>query len=101
MKKYIDCDKLVKVLKDCVSPNVMAFLQEQVIDFLPAEDVELVAHGKWLYGGDNGDEIEPDEHGNVQAYCSRCCAGDVHAERNVHKVPFCWNCGAKMEGGQG
>ena len=35
--------------------------------------------------------------GNGQYRCSNCQHGDVHAK--TQEVPFCWYCGAKMDGG--
>lgn len=69
----------------------------EVLDDVPAADVAPVVHSEWDYGDE---PPEPDENGNVQAFCKRCGAGDVHAKRNINKVPYCWKCGAKMDGGK-
>lgn len=69
----------------------------QQIKVIPAADVSPVVHSEWDYGDE---PMEVDEAGNVQAFCKRCGAGDVHAKRNINKVPYCWKCGAKMDGGQ-
>ena len=53
---------------------------------------EAVVHGHWDYVGD------PDEDNNIQAYCSACGAGDEHATSMIGKVPYCWHCGARMDG---
>lgn len=50
--------------------------------------------GKWLYYGD------VDADGNVNAHCSVCGAGETHAKSMVGKVPYCWECGAEMDGGK-
>lgn len=47
-------------------------------------------HGKWVY------IFEPDENDNVQCNCSVCGARDLHAKDMV--VPYCWKCGANMDG---
>ena len=52
-----------------------------------------VVHGQWIY------EEEPDKDGNVPARCSVCFAGDLHSTAMMNKVPHCWKCGAKMDGG--
>lgn len=46
--------------------------------------------GKWIL-------IRPDEDkaGNGLYECSECGKGDIHAPEV--EVPFCWNCGARME----
>ena len=66
-------------------------------DKLLAAGVTLVVHSEWDYGDE---PLEVDENGNVQAFCKRCGAGDVHAKRNINKVPYCWKCGSKMDGGK-
>lgn len=53
---------------------------------------ESVRHGKWVC------IFEPDENDNVQCNCSVCGAGDLHAKNTI--VPYCWKCGAKMDGEQ-
>ena len=61
----------------------------------PTVDAVEVKHGEWIY------EEEPDENNNIQASCSVCFAGDLHATALMNKVPYCWKCGAKMDGGTG
>ena len=39
----------------------------------------------------------PDQDNNVQCWCSACGAGELHAAGMI--VPYCWKCGAKMDGG--
>ena len=46
--------------------------------------------GHWIKNG------KTDENGNAPYMCSECTHGDEHAETQI--VPFCWWCGAKMEG---
>ena len=59
---------------------------------LPAVDVVEAIHAYWMYA----DEL--DESGDLQAYCSNCMALDLHAPRKKNDVPYCWRCGAKMDG---
>lgn len=51
------------------------------------EDAEPVKHGKWRY--------IRDEENNGLYECSECHHGDIHAKER--EVPYCWNCGAKMD----
>ena len=47
-------------------------------------------HGRWVQYG------ELDEDGNGQYHCSVCSAGEKH--NPIVDVPYCWKCGAKMDG---
>ena len=58
----------------------------------PTVDAVEVVHAHWIY---DGDEVD----GNIQAHCSNCFAGDIHATWKKNEIPYCWNCGAKMDGG--
>ena len=60
------------------------------IEQLPTVDAVKVVHAHWIY---DGDEVD----GNMQAHCSNCFAGDVHAAWKKNSVPYCWSCGAKMD----
>ena len=53
------------------------------VESLPAADVRSERHGRWLYCGDGYE-------------CSEC-GGDSR----VSSHPFCWRCGAKMDGKDG
>lgn len=49
--------------------------------------------GRWI-------EIQaPDSYGNALYECSICHSGETHTP--VVEVPFCWHCGAQMEGQDG
>ena len=65
---------------------------ERKIDELPALDVAPVVHARWIYYG------EMDEDGNCEANCSHCGAGDKHRADLKNAVPYCWKCGARMDG---
>lgn len=58
----------------------------------PALDVATVVHARWIYSG------ELDEDGNCEANCSHCGAWDKHRADLKDAVPFCWKCGARMDG---
>ena len=62
------------------------------IEALPVLDVAPVVHARWIYTG------EMDEDGNCEANCSRCGAGDKHRADLKDAVPYCWKCGARMDG---
>ena len=58
----------------------------------PDVDAVPVVHARWIYSGDM------DSDGNSQGYCSRCGAGDKHRADLKNLVPYCWKCGARMDG---
>lgn len=62
------------------------------IDEIPTLDVAPVVHARWIYYG------EVNEDGNCEANCSACGAGDAHRADLKDGVPFCWKCGARMDG---
>lgn len=49
-----------------------------------------VVHGSWEK------KTEWDEDDNAIFECTNCLHGDVQAKGAV--VPYCWHCGAKMDG---
>lgn len=57
----------------------------------PAVEAVEVVHGRWI------DEGGLDEDGNGQYRCSHCGVGEKH--NPTVTVSYCWNCGAKMDGG--
>ena len=61
------------------------------IDKMPTIDAVPVKHGKWI-------ECHEEENGNFLFECSVCHKGDIHAKEV--EVSYCWNCGAKMDGGK-
>ncbi len=66
------------------------------IKAVPSADVQPVRHGHWmLYEAQNRDDVD---NGNYLYFCSNCNHGDVHAK--TVEVPFCWFCGARMDGEQ-
>ena len=89
-----DREKLYELIDDfdALSTPTDGF-RHHLADYLLANGVVAREKGEWEYT----DDI--DEDGNIQAYCSACGAGDKHATSMVGKVPYCWNCGADMTGG--
>ena len=60
------------------------------IENVPAVDVKSVVHGKWKR------QTDYNENDNAVFECSNCMHGDIHARSAI--VPFCWYCGARMDG---
>ena len=67
-------------------------LWRKIVRSAPTVSAVEVKHGEWIY------EEKPDENNNIQARCSVCFAGDLHATALMNKVPYCWKCGAEMDG---
>lgn len=61
----------------------------------PAVDVAPVVHGQWI-------DKPTGRYGQMQSWCSACGkhSGIGGIKSNRHK-PYCPNCGAKMDGGEG
>ena len=62
-----------------------------IICDIPAADVQPVKRGKWKQVS-----TQVDEYNNHLYECTVCRSTDRH-NINVN-VPYCWHCGAKMEG---
>lgn len=62
----------------------------KIIEELPAANVAPVVQAKWEF------VAGPNEDNNLQFVCDNCGAGDVHATGAT--VPYCWRCGARMNG---
>lgn len=64
---------------------------ETVIEAAPAVDATPVVHGRWILQG-------------FEDCMTRCSVCNVRAPRNNHGEmilsTFCWECGAKMDGGE-
>lgn len=55
-------------------------------------DVAPVVHGEWL-------RVSDDDQYEGEYYCSVCNAEEFFPN-NAPFAPFCWHCGAKMDGGK-
>ena len=86
MAEYIDREvALMKLMQDgCSAKNL------QSISDMPAADVALVRHGRWV-------EKEKYTFG-IMYDCSLC---EDRILDNGHPWNYCPNCGAKMDGGDG
>ena len=73
-------------------PTITTQELDRLLTDAPALDVAPVVHARWICSGDM------DSDGNSQGYCSRCGAGDKHRADLKNLVPYCWKCGARMDG---
>lgn len=100
-KEYIDRDALVEQLKkeECDCEWLWAILD------IPAADVAPVRYGQWV-------DCNEEAAGccSEAVHCSLCgeeapiSASDYYCRRGKIRyeiAPFCPNCGAKMDGGEG
>lgn len=62
----------------------------KVIESIPAVDAAPVVHGRWIH-------LDPRERATISGKCS-CCGWEAHYyENDVADMPYCPNCGAKMD----
>lgn len=94
MAEYIEREKLWEILNDIggcgAAPDTWANGWDKAIDTaieeldrMPAADVRPERHSEWLVSGECYE-------------CSECGGGSV-----VNTNPYCWKCGAKMDGKDG
>ncbi len=104
MSRYINADELKKRINSRIGyfelyyPIDTANISElrnclEIIDNAPTEEVQPIVMGKWILS--NKQFKEDVENDNYLFICSKCKCSDIHA-KDI-KVPYCWNCGAKME----
>ena len=68
---------------------------ESITEFLnsiPDADVEEVVHGKWVEDGYYDNPC-------VCSYCGVEAMHDNKTPKTYIRSPYCWSCGAKMDGG--
>lgn len=90
MEEYVAKSVLKKELNiSNLHAGIISALQN-IVDEIPAADVQEVKHGKWLL------EREP----NGKPYCFHCsvCDSDFARISIISATPFCPWCGAKMDG---
>ena len=88
MAKYIKCEDVLALIRPddpndercAVTVATVKRLIRHVLTAAPAADVAPVVHGRWIKGPSN-------------PYCSECFV------ECRDEIPFCPNCGAKMDGG--
>ena len=105
MSDYIDRQAAIDVIEEHIKARLDwvtdSRLERQglnaamcAIEDMPSADVQPVRHGHWmLYENQNQDDVN---NGNDLYVCSNCNYSDIHAK--TVKVPFCWHCGARMDG---
>ena len=87
--RLIDADKLIQDIEEYhVSDGCFQHWVE--VQLTIAERKK----GKWILCDEQ--RKEDTDNGNYRYLCSNCNYADIHAK--TAKVPFCWSCGAKMEG---
>lgn len=96
MTEYITKEQAIHAMEQVTQPE--CFIEDtrkgfaRIIEELPPADVEPVIYAKWKF------VVGPNEDNNIQFMCDNCGAGDVHAVGVT--VPYCWRCGARMDGGE-
>ena len=99
MAEYRDLSEILTLAKDLVHRTPSTFyngiqsLLQEIIN-LPAADVAPVRHGRWV------ETTQP----MGCAECSECgedfILDDWSMEDMKNQMPYCPNCGAKMDGGK-
>lgn len=86
--RLIDADALLETIRNS------DYYDDSQIEDAPTVDAELVRHGKWIERTKVYPALFTD---STYIYeCSNCGCMDTHGA-NV-EVPYCWHCGAKMDG---
>lgn len=104
-KEYIEKGELLKTFREGyelpIAPGVataywtrVVQIKDALIEFVekttPA-DVAPVVHAEWKC-------VSDDDQYEGEYYCSACSA-EEYIPDNAIFPPFCWHCGAKMDGG--
>lgn len=108
MKEYIDREAAIELVKslidtmsvctsidECLGMKSMKSRALCALHDVPAVDVVEVRHKHWI----KLTKVHPDllNDSTYNYRCSNCGYMDTHGA-NV-EVPYCWHCGAKMDGG--
>lgn len=86
MAEYIEREATLYRMKVDIAPPF------KVVSEMPAADVALVRHGRWIY---HEETIRTLSH----TRCSVCSS--IRYEHYVNDFRFCPSCGARMDGGDG
>lgn len=78
---------------DCDAPDYLTSDLERLIDRTPTVDAEPVKHGHWIVY----DEVVAGMYHEVSE-CSEC--GMTTDRISREHMPFCYSCGARMDGAQ-
>ena len=87
MSEYIERETLKEMFSSNNKPLETAICS--VIDATPAADVAPVVHGRWIEITEPASWIET-------YHCSEC----IVSKSATDDVPYCPNCGCKMDGGE-
>lgn len=85
--EYISKQSLLADLNEATPRSYFAF--ETMVREYPTEDVVPVVHAFWICKS-------VDDNDNGEYTCSRCGCDEEHSINC--EVPYCWHCGAKMDG---
>ena len=92
MSEYIEREALKEMFSSENKPLEATICS--VIDAVPAADVAPVVHGRWIEAKLNGMSLYP----FGQKMCNVC--GQIMPSRWETMPPFCYGCGALMDGGE-
>lgn len=99
MSRYIDAEQIAETylqrarsewqkVKEGNAGNAFAEASHIALHY-PSADVQDVKHGRWI---EEDDAI-------IHGHCSSCGWNAIWQETDVFGMPYCPNCGAKMQGG--
>ena len=96
MDEYIRREDVLKGKKTGTFANGICLVAEpcvtvKYIESIEPADIVQVVHAYWIQTS------AEDEDGNAYYSCSNCGSGESH--NPIVEVPYCWKCGAKMDGG--
>lgn len=92
MIEYITKDQAYLCMLENWDDDMLPGDYDDLLREIPPADVAPVIYAKWKF------VAGPNEDNNLQFMCDNCGAGDVHATNAT--VPYCWRCGARMDGGE-
>lgn len=100
MTEYIELSAAIEAAKHAWAKGLEP---SQYIEALPAADVAPVVHGRWeWFDGDVGTPVTGYERewGWRCSHCGENLPDDYDDPDDSPKFRFCYNCGAKMDGGE-
>lgn len=98
MSRYIDVDEEIRKINEVIFEKERAGKSNEFVAYCfkmfanalskaPTADVKKVRHAKWIKDDDN----------IISGHCSRCEWNAIFYETDVLGMPYCPNCGAKMD----
>lgn len=88
MKEYIEREAALKAFEPQCGDWSECWSAEEIkpkLESIPAADLEVVRHGRWI-------DSEEDGHLSICGVCN-------YPVDRFYKTKYCPNCGAKMDGG--